>query len=638
MSAWSIDAARQLYGLRSWGEGYFDIDERGHVVVRSGGRPDHPGIDLYALSQRIKHTTALSWPVLVRFVDLLQDRVHALCSAFDTARQAHAYGPCYTAVYPIKVNQQRSVVEAILAAAEGDAQPSPVGLEAGSKPELMAVLALAEPGRHTIICNGYKDPEYMRLALIGRRLGHRIFIVIEKPSEFDTVQAEAQQLGVSPLLGLRVRLASVGAGNWQNTGGEKGKFGLSSAQLLHLVQRLDETGTTDQMQLLHFHMGSQIANIQDIAQGVREACRVYEELHALKVPIQVLDVGGGLGVDYEGSRSRSYYSINYTIEEYADTIVRAIAETCRRGSLPEPELITEAGRAMSAHHAVLITNVIDREATPVGSIPEVAPEEPEPLAQMRRLLDAPQMPPSELYHNATHLLDEARTLFNIGVITLSDRARTEDLYYAVCRLVRERIESSRRSRPALRDQAVLDRLYEQFADKYFCNFSLFQSIPDVWGIDQVFPIMPLHRLDEAPSSRGVIADLTCDSDGQVHRYLWDGDIGSTLALHVPRADEPYLLGIFLVGAYQEILGDLHNLFGDTDVINVEMLPNGSYRLVEPERGDTIEELLRVVHFEPKRLRTRYSQLLAHADLSNSERQRLLKELESGLSGYSYLED
>jgi arginine decarboxylase len=627
MTAWTLDQARELYNIANWNGDYFHVNGHGRVCLRVPGFDDHPGVDLYELAQSLRASGQSGLPVLIRFEDILGDRVRRLREAFDQAREESGFEGAYTVVYPIKVNQQRSVVERILG--EGGER---VGLEAGSKPELMAVLALSHPGG-VIVCNGYKDREYLRLALIGQMLGHRVYIVIEKPSELDGVMAEARDLGVRPMLGMRVRLASIGKGKWQNTGGEKAKFGLSASQSLGMLERLREAGMLDCMQLLHFHMGSQIANIRDIQAGMSEAGRFYAELRRLGADIRVVDAGGGLGVDYEGSRSRNDCSINYSLQEYANNIVRSLMNTCIEYDLPHPQIFTESGRALTAHHAVLVTNVIDTERAPEqDELPVPSGDEPLVLQDMWRLYENTEgIAPTEVYHDMAHWLSEVQAMYTHGVLDLAQRARAETLYFATCR--RLAADASHRLSSEIRDE-----INEKLADKYFCNFSVFQSIPDVWAIDQIFPIMPLHRLDERPTRRAVLQDLTCDSDGHVERYVDGEGVETSLPLHAPREGEPYLLGIFLVGAYQEILGDLHNLFGDTDSINVVLEPGGGHRLVQPERGDTVDELLRYVHFDPRALVAAYRGKVAAAGLDKALGEQVLGELEQGLSGYTYLEE
>ena len=626
MDDWTPADARHTYNIAHWGDGYFDVGEAGTLLVR----PDRTAgreIDLSALAAELRRA-GLDLPVLVRFPGILHDRIDALIGAFDQATAADGFTGRFTPVYPIKVNQQRCVVEEIVGHGDGR-----VGLEAGSKPELMAVLALGPTGG-TIVCNGYKDREYLRLALAGQALGHRVHLVIEKRSELEAVLEEAEALGVAPILGVRVRLASIGAGNWQNTGGEKSKFGLSAAQVLEIVERLRQAGRLGCLQLLHFHLGSQIANIRDIQRGTREAARFYAELHRLGVPLSTVDVGGGLGVDYEGTHSRSACSMNYSLAEYAHNVVHTLWEVCTELGLPHPDLVAEAGRALTAHHAVLVTDVIETERVPDGN-GLAAPGEDEPLILhnlWQALQGLSERSVLEVYHEASHWLAEAQGMYTHGVLSLEQRALAEQLYFATCRRVHGLL------RPEMRAQrAVLDELDEKLADKYFCNFSVFQSMPDVWGIDQVFPIVPLHRLDEAPERRGVIRDLTCDSDGRIDRYVAAEGVETTLPLHPPAPGEPYLLGFFLLGAYQEILGDMHNLFGDTDSVNVVLDEAGRYRLQSPARGDSVDDLLRYVHFEPDELMRAYRCQVDAADLDPEQRQRLLQQLAAGLQGCTYLD-
>lgn len=627
MSEWSIQRARAAYNIGHWSGGYFDIGDNGHLMARPRRDPGQ-GIDLYTLADEIK-AAGLSLPVLVRFNNILHDRVESLIHAFETAMAADDYRGSYTAVYPIKVNQQRSVVEQILHGGDGR-----VGLEAGSKPELMAVLGMV-PSGGVVVCNGYKDREYVRLALIGRALGHRVYIVVEKRSELELVLSEARALGIEPLLGMRVRLASISAGKWQNSGGEKSKFGLSAAEVLQVVEQLREQGRLDCLKLIHFHLGSQIANIRDIQRGAREAARFYAELRRLGAGVEVVDVGGGLGVDYEGTRSRSFCSMNYSVTEYAHNIVHTLWEVCAELELPHPHIISESGRAMTAHHAMLITNVIDCEQA-ADSLPLEPPAEDEPLilhSLWQGLEGLSERSLLEVYHDAVHWLGEAQAMYTHGVLTLEQRASAERLYFATCRRVRELLQPSVRAH-----REVLDELNEKLADKYFCNFSLFQSLPDVWGIEQIFPIVPLGRLDEPPSRRAVIEDITCDSDGRIDYYVDREGVETTLPVHPVADNEPYLLGFFMVGAYQEILGDMHNLFGDTDAVNVVLDEAGGYRLEEPDQGDTVDALLRYVHFAPERLLETYTRKVEAVELDEGRRALFLETLAAGLEGYTYLED
>ena len=630
MTQWSIDKARQTYNIAHWSSGYFDINDAGHLVAK----PDRQhGIDLYELAQEIK-AQGLSLPVLVRFSDILSDRVDALNQAFVQAKHSHGYQGAYTAVYPIKVNQQRSVVQAILKRGIDT-----VGLEAGSKPELLAVLAQIPVGG-VVVCNGYKDREYIRLALIGLALGIRVTIVVEKPSELELILQESAQLGITPVLGVRVRLASIGAGKWQNTGGEKAKFGLAAAQILDLVRRLHQAKRLDCLQMLHFHLGSQIANIRDIQRGMQECARFYAELRDLGANIVCVNVGGGLGVDYEGTRSRSACSMNYSLQEYANNIVHALHEVCRLEGLPHPAIISESGRALTAHHALLITNVIDSERVPAAEdLQAPAADAPQLLRDLwQRYQDLGKQPLRvsvvEAYHDAVHWLSEAHGLYGHGVLSLAQRAQAEGLYFAICRQVQALLHAGRRSQ---RD--LLDELNEKLADKYFCNFSLFQSMPDVWAIQQIFPVVPLHRLDEAPTRRAVLQDITCDSDGRIDHYVDSDGVESSLPLHAWNNGDHYLLGIFMLGAYQEILGDMHNLFGDTDSVHVQLDESGAYQLGLALRGDSVDKVLRCVHFDPEDLMDLYRAKIDGADkLSAQQRQAYFAAFSEGMRGYTYLED
>ncbi len=625
MSTWSLDQARKTYSIPHWAEGYFDVDAAGHVVVSpQGGQGKAISLPEIVDSAR---ANGARMPLLVRFPDILGDRLGKLQAAFAQAQAEWEYAGGYTAVYPIKVNQHRGVA-GTLASHQGEG----FGLEAGSKPELMAVLALSRPGG-LIVCNGYKDREYIRLALIGRKLGLQTFIVIEKPSELDLVIEEAAALGVKPGLGVRMRLTSLGAGKWQNSGGDKAKFGLSPRQVLDLWKRLRDGGLQDSLGLLHFHMGSQISNVRDIANGMREAVRYFVELSKLGASISHVDVGGGLGIDYEGTRSRSYCSINYGLGQYASNIVQPLAEACEEHQLTPPRIVTECGRAMTAHHAVLIANVSEVEQAPEGRVPPAHDDEPAVIRHLREIhgeLDS--RPAVELFHDAQHHHSEGLSLYALGQIDLTHRARIDDLFYAIAHAVRARLDSGERSH---RD--LLDELNERLVDKYFVNFSVFESIPDVWAIDQVFPILPIERLNEAPQRRGVIADMTCDSDGMVKTYVENEGLDSSLPLHALKPGEGYRLGFFLVGAYQEILGDIHNLFGDTDTVEVKREGDG-FSISQQRRGDTTDVMLDYVGYALADLRAAYAQRVAKAGLPAEEVKALAEALEAGLTGYTYLSD
>lgn len=631
----AVSKARRLYSIERWSDGYFHIRDDGHVVCRPEASPDFE----LSLPELIKEIQAagLQPPILVRFQDILSDRVRRLCAAFDGARTRHKYTGGHTVVYPIKVNQQRSVVEQI-----AQAMPGRVGLEAGSKPELMAILAQtfhkgSAEDHETIVCNGYKDREYIRLALIGNQLGKRVFVVVEKPDELELVLQQAQELKIKPRIGVRLRLASIAKGKWQNSGGEKSKFGLSATQLLRLIERLRGSGQMDCLQLLHVHMGSQVADLEDIRSGLAEVARYYREVQSMGINIHVLDVGGGIGIDYDGTSSRNEFSINYRFEAYADAVVSTFAQASRESGSPAPEIITESGRALTAHHAVLLTNVVDveRKTAVAASMADLRAiknlEGWDRLAErIGSLQSGAEAQP--LYEECERLYAHMEQAYVKGLIDLNKRALLEQQTGYCLRQLQERLQTLDRAHP------LLQQLNEKLADKYFCNLSVFQSMPDIWGIGQVFPIMPLSRLHEPLTEHAVLHDLTCDSDGQISAYVGEQTISPTLPVHSILESEPYWLGFFLVGAYQEILGDMHNLFGDTNSINVVMARDGGYRLEEVEPGDRIDQLLEYVHYDTRQLLAKYKVKLERTRLSEAEKQQYYLELAAGLSGYSYLED
>lgn len=634
-TGWSPEQSAALYNVPRWSDGYAGVGANGHLFMHPR-RTEGAAIDLCALTDRLADQ-GLELPVLVRFTDILGDRVRALTGAFAEAAAELGYAGHYAAVYPIKTNQQAAVVAGLLRGKDAAGAAARIGLEAGSKPELAAVLGLAPVGA-PIVCNGYKDRDYIRRALIGSLLGHRVHIVVEKLSELPLVLEASTALGIRPRLGLRVRLATRFTSTQQNTGGEKSKFGLTAPQVLEAVALLREAGQLEVLDLLHIHLGSQVANVGDIRRGIREAARFYVELRRMGVPLRCIDVGGGLGVDYEGARSRSFCSMNYSLHEYAHNILRTLQESCRAAQMPEPDVISESGRALTAHHAVLVTSVVDEERLPDS--PAAAADEPEDdlVGEMDALRDRLAEEPLECLHDAAALLAEGRDRYVNGTLSLPARAGVESAYYALARAARPHLDPSVR---AQREAAA--GLAEQLAAKYFCNFSIFQSIPDAWAIDQVFPIVPLQRLDEAPELRVKLCDLTCDSDGKLEAYVDREGLMPTLALHARRPGERYLLGVFLVGAYQEILGDMHNLFGDTHAVNVVLdaqAPDG-WRIADVEQGDTTADLLRYVHLDPRQLAAGYRRKLAAAGLAAAglapERAAtLLTELEAGLSSYTYL--
>ncbi|RMF16813.1 MAG: biosynthetic arginine decarboxylase, partial [Gammaproteobacteria bacterium] len=617
---------------------YCTVDEQGQLcMVPDPARPQQR----IALTDVVARARAagLTSPLLVRFDDVLRHRVNSLCEAFNRARSEIDYEGNYTAVYPIKVNQQEHVISTLISDSPA-ARRGQVGLEAGSKPELLAILGKAPDGA-TLVCNGYKDREFIRLALMGEQLGHKVYIVLEKLTELRYVLEESAALGVKPRLGLRARLASIGKGNWQNTGGEKSKFGLSASQILSVMDTLKQAGQLDALQLLHFHLGSQIANIRDIQSGLQECARFYSALRQSGASIGVVDIGGGLGVDYEGTRSRSICSVNYTLDDYAHHVLSTFKRQCKQDDLPEPDIVSESGRALTAHHAVLLTQVVDCEpgTFEIGDVPERAPgpDAPLPLRSLwddfQALTPGHRRAPLEIYHDATLAISDLYSMFIHGSASLADRAEGERLYRLICQYVETQLTPRNRNH-----REVLDELHEKLADKLFLNFSLFQSLPDVWGIEQVFPVLPLSDLHQPATRRVVIQDMTCDSDGRIDQYV-DGDgIETTLPVPASQCKPGAWYGFFLVGAYQEILGDMHNLFGDTHAVNVRLTDEGGFELTDSTPGDSVEKVLRYVNVDTDALRARLQHKIGRAGLTESEGARILEAVNEGLVGYTYLED
>ncbi|KTF15005.1 biosynthetic arginine decarboxylase [Pseudoalteromonas sp. H103] len=624
---WGLETARATYNVAHWSDGYFDINAQGELVAYPDGDQTKSAISLTQLTEQFKQQ-GLTLPVLVRFTDILKNRVDTLTNAFTLAQSSREYQGKYTCVYPIKVNQQRSVVSKLLAHPSGL-----VGLEAGSKPELMAILGVAkEP--ITIVCNGYKDSEFLRLACIGQAMGHSVKIVVEKLSELTTLLEEIDNLGIEPAIGIRIRLNSVGKGKWQNTGGEKGKFGLTAGQVLSAVEVLKQHNKLHLMQMVHFHIGSQIANIRDIHRALRECARHFAELTQLGVPLNTVDVGGGLGVDYEGSGSRSACSMNYTVEEYARNVVNAFAEVCDQHNLAHPAIITESGRALTAHHAVLITDVIDVEKAPNHLNPEPPIENSAlVLDEMWQCLQRlnPRMA-LEIYHDAMHLFSEAHDQYVHGLVSMLEWAKIEQLYFTILHRVRASLSNNARAH-----REVLDDLNEKLADKLFVNFSLFQSLPDVWGIQQLFPIMPIESLNQPLTQRAIIQDITCDSDGQIREYVEGAGIETSLPIPEYKPGEQYHIAMFMVGAYQEILGDLHNLFGDTDSVHVELNDEG-YVLTNAIKGDSVKDVLKFVDYDSAILADNFAYQVNKLTVSEQCKEGYLAELNAGLEGYTYFED
>ncbi|MGR5130222.1 biosynthetic arginine decarboxylase [Photobacterium swingsii] len=634
MSDWSINDARDVYNTPYWGQGYFDINAQGEVIAKPDNLNPNNTVALSQLADELIAKGA-SLPVLVRFPDILHHRVDSLCSTFNQAIEHYGYQGEYLAVYPIKVNQQDAVVSEILASQYAKQQRQ-LGLEAGSKPELMAVLAMAQQASSVIVCNGYKDREYIRLALIGEKLGHEVYIVLEKLSELRTVMEEAEALGVRPRLGLRARLSSQGKGKWQASGGEKSKFGLSASQVLTVIKTLSDNAMQDCLQLLHFHLGSQIANIRDVRNGVGEAGRVYAELCKLGAGITTVDVGGGLAVDYEGTRSQSSCSMNYSLREYANNVVYTLGDICKEYDIRMPRIISESGRNLTAHHAVLITDVVGVESYKQESV--YPPEATAPLIlhnmwnswqDLKALSDHRSL--VEIYHDNQSDLAEVHTQFAMGMLSFTERAWAEQISLRLCYELEKRLSTKNRAH-----RPLLDEMHERLADKFFVNFSLFQSLPDAWGIDQIFPVLPLSKLDKEPERRAVILDVTCDSDGAIDQYVEGQGIESTLAVPTWTDESPYRLGFFMVGAYQEVLGNMHNLFGDTDTAIVRCNEAGSYDIEQIVRGDSVGDVLRYVHLDSEQFLHQY-ELMVKQHLPEDHHESILAELAEGLKGYTYLE-
>ncbi|HSM16127.1 MAG TPA: biosynthetic arginine decarboxylase [Gemmatimonadales bacterium] len=627
-AGWTSKDSEKLYRMRRWGLGFFRINSKGHVTVNPSADGRRRGLDLFELAGDLR-AQGIHLPLLLRFSDVLQARIEALGAAFANAIQEANYAGGYTTVYPIKVNQQRHVVQEVVEFGERYG----VGLECGSKGELQAILGLSENTDHLIVCNGYKDAEFMRLALMGQRLGHRVFVVLEQLSELDTLLEAAEELGTAPQIGVRIKLAAEGAGRWAKSGGERSKFGLGAAQLVSLLDRLVAEGRQDLLKMIHFHLGSQITDIRQIKVGLQEIGRFYVELHRLGFAISHVDVGGGLGVDYDGTRSNRPTSTNYTLAEYANDVVHSLASICRQEKLPMPHVVSESGRAITAHHAILLVDVTDVESQESPDVPQLEPNAPTLLHEMVENLDLVASDRTmEVFHDAVFAKQRAQDLFASGVLSLRQRAQAEQLYLRTMNAVAGVMGEGRAAHPELGGH-----IESALVDRYFCNFSVFQSLPDSWAIDQVFPIMPIHRLDEEPTRRATLHDITCDSDGVIDLFVGGGEPQHSLLLHPLREDEPYVLGVFLVGAYQEILGDLHNLFGDTNAVHVRMTKAG-YEITDMVHGDTVTEVLTFVQFHAADLLATFRRKVGRAaDLTRAEANNFIADYVAGLEGYTYLE-
>ena len=628
---WSTQDASELYDVASWGKGYFSVGDGGQLLVHPEKEPNR-SIDLKQLIDTLV-LRGINLPILVRFAEILKHRLGELHDAFDVAIREHKYNGGYCCVYPIKVNQQRQVVEEVLEFGK----PYKFGLEAGSKPELLAVMALADNDT-PIICNGFKDDEYIEMAMLAQKIGRKIIPVVEKYTELALIAKYAERVGVRPTIGIRAKLASRGSGRWKSSGGYRSKFGLSTTEVVKALEELKLLGMADCLKLLHFHLGSQITNIRQVKGAVTEAARLYAELwRDGATGLEFLDVGGGLGIDYDGSQTDFESSVNYTLQEYANDVVYHAQNVCDEAGVPHQTIITESGRAIAAYHSALVFNVLGVAGLGEEEVPQELPNDPEqPVIDLQETLRSVNSRNLlEAYHDAQQALDSALNLFSLGYLPLNQRCIAENLFWAICRKVQKM------SRELDFFPEELEGLDAMLSDTYFCNFSLFQSMPDSWAIKQLFPIMPIHRLNEKPGRHAVLGDITCDSDGKVDQFIDRRDVKRTLALHEFNGSD-YYLGAFLVGAYQEILGDLHNLFGDTNAVHVRLSPSGEVILDEVIKGDTVREVLDYVQFKTDslvaRLRKDVETAVREGRLGYEESGRLVRYYEEGLHGYTYLED
>lgn len=630
MKKWTIEDAKELYNINGWGTSYFGINEKGDVYVTPC--KDDTQIDLRDVMDELA-LRDVTTPVLLRFPDILDNRIEKTANCFNIAAKEYDYKAENFIIYPIKVNQMQPVVEEIIS----HGRKFNLGLEAGSKPELHAVIALQCQSDSLIICNGYKDQNYIELALLAQKMGKRIFIVVEKLNELDIIAKAARKFNVKPNLGIRIKLASSGSGKWEESGGDASKFGLTSSELLTALKILDEKNLHDSLRLIHFHIGSQITKIRHIQTALREAAQFYVQLHKMGYNVDFVDCGGGLGVDYDGTRSpSSESSVNYSIQEYVNDCIYTFVDAANKNGIDHPNIITESGRSLTAHHSVLIIDVLE-----TASLPEMS-EDFEPSEKDHQLvkdlyeiwdnLNSRTM--LEDWHDAEQIREEALELFSHGIVDLRTRAEIESMYWSVCREVNN-LSKSLKHMPE-----ELKRLDKILADKYFCNFSLFQSLPDSWAIDQLFPIMPIQRLGERPTRNATLQDITCDSDGKIANFVTNRNISSVLPVHTQKKNEDYYLGVFLIGAYQEILGDMHNLFGDTNAVHISVKDNG-YHIDQIFDGETVEEVLDYVQYNPKKLvrqlETWVTKSVKQGRISLEEGKEFLSNYRSGLYGYTYLE-
>ena len=620
MRKWRIEDSEELYNITGWGTSYFGINDKGHVVVTP--RKDGVAVDLKELVDELQLRDVAA-PMLVRFPDILDNRIEKTAYCFKQASEEYGYKAQNFIIYPIKVNQMRPVVEEIIS----HGKKFNLGLEAGSKPELHAVIAVNTDSDSLIICNGYKDESYIELALLAQKMGKRIFLVVEKMNELKLIARMAKQLNVQPNIGIRIKLASSGSGKWEESGGDASKFGLTSSELLEALDFLESKGMKDCLKLIHFHIGSQVTKIRRIKTALREASQFYVQLHAMGFKVEFVDIGGGLGVDYDGTRSSSSESsVNYSIQEYVNDSISTLVDASDKNGIPHPNIITESGRALTAHHSVLIFEVLETATLPEwDDEEEIAPDAHELVQELYGIWDTlNQNKMLEAWHDAQQIREEALDLFSHGIVDLKTRAQIERLYWSITREINQ----------------IAGGLSKLLADKYFCNFSLFQSLPDSWAIDQIFPIMPIQRLDEKPDRSATLQDITCDSDGKIANFISTRNVAHYMPVHSLKQKEPYYVAVFLVGAYQEILGDMHNLFGDTNAVHVSVNEKG-YNIEQIIDGETVAEVLDYVQYNPKKLvrtlETWVTKSVKEGKISVEEGKEFLSNYRSGLYGYTYLE-
>lgn len=630
MRKWRIEDSSELYNVGGWGLKYFSINEKGHVAVTP--RDGYASVDLKDVMDELQ-VRDISAPVLLRFPDILDNRIEKISRCFKQAAEEYNYKAQNFIIYPIKVNQVRHVVEEIVS----HGKKFNIGLEAGSKPELHAVLALNIDERSVIVCNGYKDEDYIELALLAQKMGRRIYIVAEKLNELKLIADISKRLNIRPNVGIRIKLSSSGSGKWEESGGDQSKFGLNSSELLEALDYMQQAKMQDCLKLIHFHIGSQITKIRRIKNALREACQFYVQLSKIGFDIDFVDIGGGLGVDYDGTRSSaSESSMNYSIQEYVNDSVSSLVDVCEKNGLKQPNIITESGRSLTAHHSILVFEVLETTHLPEwNDNDEVGEDEHELARELYDIYDKLNQPRIfESWHDALQIREEALDLFSLGLLDLRTRAMIEKLFWSIAREVSS-ITSAIKHAPE-----ELKKVARMLPEKYFCNFSLFQSLPDSWAIDQIFPIMPISRLDEKPTHYATLQDITCDSDGKINNFISVHGAASALPVHTLKTNEPYYIGVFLVGAYQEILGDMHNLFGDTNAVHISVDKDG-YDIEQIIDGESVAEVLDYVQYSPKKLvrnvETWVTSAMKDGKITPEEGREFVSNYRSGLYGYTYLE-